>query len=158
MDTLYPHIHSIQLTGSLLWAAEVHDDNIDKAQYVIFLREDGHIQHWSESAGRDEHSMGAHAATETDFYSSTDFQVRERTWVHFAVSRGEDNAVQFYINGQLDSHHTPEDGFNDPHFQHILTFGARTQGNGRYQDWFTGTLDVRAPLYASFSCHVISCG
>ena len=120
---------------------QVHDDEMDKAQYIIYLKEDGHLQHWSESAGEDQGSWGAHRATETDFYSSSDFQLRERIWVHVAVTRGEDNAVQFYINGELDSHHEPEDGFNDPHFMHVLTFGARTQGNGRYQNWFTGTLD-----------------
>ena len=120
---------------------KTHDDNTDKSQYIVFLKEGGHIQHWSESAGRDETSRNAHVSTETDFYSSSDFQLRERVWVHVCVTRGEDNAVQFYINGELDSHHEPESGFNDPHFLHIITLGARTQGRGTYQDWFTGALD-----------------
>ena len=76
------------------------------------------------------------------------------------MTRGEDNAIQFYINGQLDSHHTPEEGFNDPHFQHILTFGARTQGIGTYQDWFSGTLDVRHCtnwlMCIDINCHAFS--
>ena len=99
-------------------------DNTDKAQYIIFLKEDGHIQHWSESAGEDQGSGNAHVSTATDFYSSSDFELRMYDWVHVAVTRGEDNAVMFYVNGQLDSHHTPETGFNDPHIQHQLTFGT----------------------------------
>ena len=119
-------------------------DNTDKAQYIIFLKEDGHIQHWSESAGEDQGSGNAHVSTATDFYSSSDFELRMYDWVHVAVTRGEDNAVMFYVNGQLDSHHTPETGFNDPHIQHQLTFGARTNWGGGYahwQDWFAGMLD-----------------
>ena len=61
------------------------------------------------------------------------------------MTRGEDNAVQFYINGELDSHHEPESGFNDPHFLHIITLGARTQGRGTYQNWFTGAQKCSAP-------------
>ena len=38
--------------------------------------------------------MNAHVSTETDFYSSSDFQLRERVWVHVCVTRGEDNAVR----------------------------------------------------------------
>ena len=121
------------------------DDNTDKAQYIIFMKEDGHIQHWSESTGDDQSSGNAHRATATDFYSSSDFQLRERDWVHVSVTRGEDNAVMFYINGELDSHHNPELGFNDPHIEHILTFGARTNWRGYgeggiFQDWFAGQL------------------
>lgn len=120
------------------------DDNTDKAQCIIFLKEDGHIQHWSESSGEDRSSGNAHRVTATDFYSSSDFQLRLNDWVHISVTRGEDNAVMFYVNGELDSHHTPEVGFNDPHIQHMLTFGARTNWYGHrpvYQDWFAGRLD-----------------
>jgi hypothetical protein len=35
------------------------DDNTDKAQYIIFVKEDGHVQHWSESAGEDVSSNNA---------------------------------------------------------------------------------------------------
>jgi hypothetical protein len=123
--------------------ANSDDDNTDKAQYIIFMKEDGHIQHWSESAGEDQGSGNAHRVTATDFYSSSDFQLRLNDWVHVSVTRGEDNAVMFYVNGELDSHHNPEAGFNDPHIQHILTFGARTNWHGRpvYQDWFAGMID-----------------
>jgi hypothetical protein len=48
-----------------------------QAQYVLYLKEDGHVQHWSESRGQDQGSMGAHVVTETDFYSRSDYQVRE---------------------------------------------------------------------------------
>jgi hypothetical protein len=128
--------------GESFYNDEGHtDDNVDKAQNIIFLKEDGHLQHWSESEGHDVGSNNAHVRTKTDFYSTSDYEIRERSWTHVAITRGVDNAIMFYVNGQLDSHHTPELGFNDPHINHVLTFGCRTQGNGGYQTFFAGALD-----------------
>lgn len=59
------------------------------SQYIVFLKEDGHIQHWSESSGRDVGSYNGHISTETDFYSSSDYQLRERSWTHVVLTRGE---------------------------------------------------------------------